>query len=414
MRRALLRAGTAALLTAGGLAVAAPAHAVDQADLDLTPSSFVLAKGVKEARAKPFKFTVRNLGPADATDVEVTVDVTGLTRKVGHLLPPDCAEAAGVYTCALDSLAGGPDVPAGTSEEFGIPLYSTGGTGDGGVLKVTVSSATGDPDDENNVVELDIPVVRASYDLSTWTQDIHADVVVDGDDAGERDLDPVPPGATEELDWLVYNGGRRRAVGLFFTVGLPAGATVAELPDGCEKRDAGGLDVYDCTVPEVVLRPGQFYTDTIRVRVDASVTAAVLTPGVVTAYGMNDVADEEEAEEPRAGVRTATAAQRRMFQELDEFDNTSIYDIFVDRVAAPTPTATPSTGPTAGPTAGPGDGGSGGGDGGLPVTGVQAGLIGGIGLAVVVAGGVLFLLVRRRRIVLVSPDDERPGAGSSR
>ncbi|MGW0432440.1 hypothetical protein ACWDV4_07820 [Micromonospora sp. NPDC003197] len=51
------------------------------------------------------------------------------------------------------------------------------------------------------------------------------------------------------------------------------------------------------------------------------------------------------------------------------------------------------------------DGGSG---GGLPVTGVQAGLIGGIGAVVVVAGVVLFLVARRRRVVLVNPGDEKP------
>ena len=54
---------------------------------------------------------------------------------------------------------------------------------------------------------------------------------------------------------------------------------------------------------------------------------------------------------------------------------------------------------------GGGDGGSG---GGLPVTGVQAGLIGGVGLAVVAAGGVMFLVARRRRVVLVNPGDEKP------
>ncbi|MDG4803261.1 LPXTG cell wall anchor domain-containing protein [Micromonospora sp. WMMD980] len=55
-------------------------------------------------------------------------------------------------------------------------------------------------------------------------------------------------------------------------------------------------------------------------------------------------------------------------------------------------------------------GGTGGGDGGLPVTGPQAGLIGGVGIAALVAGGVLFLVSRRRRMVLVTPDDEPPAA----
>jgi LPXTG-motif cell wall-anchored protein len=56
------------------------------------------------------------------------------------------------------------------------------------------------------------------------------------------------------------------------------------------------------------------------------------------------------------------------------------------------------------------EGGTGGGDGGLPVTGPQAGLIGGIGAAVLLAGGAMFLVARRRRVVLVTPGDEKPTA----
>jgi LPXTG-motif cell wall-anchored protein len=44
--------------------------------------------------------------------------------------------------------------------------------------------------------------------------------------------------------------------------------------------------------------------------------------------------------------------------------------------------------------------------GGLPVTGVKAGLIGGIGGLALVAGAVLFVMSRRRRVLLVTPADE--------
>ncbi|TYC00841.1 cell wall anchor protein, partial [Micromonospora sp. WP24] len=57
-----------------------------------------------------------------------------------------------------------------------------------------------------------------------------------------------------------------------------------------------------------------------------------------------------------------------------------------------------------------GTGGGGGDVGGLPVTGPQARLIGGIGVSVLLAGAVLMLVARRRRVVLVAPQDEQPAA----
>jgi LPXTG-motif cell wall-anchored protein len=54
-----------------------------------------------------------------------------------------------------------------------------------------------------------------------------------------------------------------------------------------------------------------------------------------------------------------------------------------------------------------GTGGEGGGGGSLPVTGAQAGLIGGIGAVVVALGAVLFFVARRRKVVLVTPQDEK-------
>jgi hypothetical protein len=44
--------------------------------------------------------------------------------------------------------------------------------------------------------------------------------------------------------------------------------------------------------------------------------------------------------------------------------------------------------------------------GGLPITGVKVSVIGGIGVAVLLAGAVLFLLARRRRVVMVTPSND--------
>lgn len=145
------------------------------------------------------------------------------------------------------------------------------------------------------------------------------------------------------------------------------------------------------------------------------VTEPVLHEGDLFAYGL-DGAEGAPEEAPRA----AGAAQRRTFAEVDELDNHTIFEAFVDLSAEPTPdptgtprptpTGTGAPGPTGQPsaTATPGGGSGGGaGDGGLPVTGVQVGLIGGVGAAVLLAGAALLLLSRRRKVVLVTPTDER-------
>ncbi|SCL24336.1 LPXTG-motif cell wall anchor domain-containing protein [Micromonospora nigra] len=394
-RTFLTRAGTVALLATAGLAVpAAPALAADQADLLLTPLSYELAKGVSEAKAKPFKFQVGNTrGTVDATGVRVTVETKGLKdRKVGVVVPEGCEVEGTSFSCLLGDLA------AGTTEDFGIPLFSTTGRrGDAGTLVVTVSAATADPNPEDNTVEHDITVARPGYDLTTWVQDVYADVAVDGDEADESGLTPVRPGQTAPLDWAVYNGGSRRASGVAYGITLPAGVTFAELPEGCVEQELGGFAQAYCEDRGVMLRPGQFYTADIRVKVAEGVTEAVLRPGFLFAAGLDD-SEGEPQEQPKV----ASGAQRRAFTEVDPTDNQAQFDVFVDLTAEPTPD--PSGEPTPTPSTTPGTGGDG---GGLPVTGTQVGLIGGIGAAVLLAGGGLLLLSRRRRVVLVPPGDEK-------
>ncbi|MEU6075800.1 PT domain-containing protein [Micromonospora sp. NPDC047074] len=409
-RSALARAGAVALLAAGGLAVAAvPAQAADQVDLALTPVSYHVAKGVKAAKAKPFKFTVRNLTDAvDAKAVTVTVDTSRLkAKRVGYVVPDGCETTGATFTCLLGDLRGG------TSEDFGIPLFSTGGRGDGGVLLVSVSSAGGDLNPKNNEdVEVPITVTKPGYDLTAWVQDVQANVVVNGAVADEPDLRPVRRGETVPLDWAAYNDGSRPATGISYGITLPVGVSFATLPEGCVEQVYLGKQQAFCEDSGVTIRRGQYYTAGITVKVGDDVTAPVLKEGDLFAYGLDAAEGEPEAE-----PRVAGPAQRKSFDEVDIVDNHTTFEAFVDLSAQPTPhpTATPApTGeptpapsgePTATPT--PGGGGGGGDDGGLPVTGVQAGLIGGIGAAVLLAGGALLLLSRRRRVVLVTPADEK-------
>ena len=415
-RSTLARAGVVALLSTAGLgALAGPAQAADEADLQLIPLSYHLAKGVSEAKAKPFKFQVNNtVGTVDAKDVRVTVETNGLkTGKVGVLVPAGCDIRGTAFSCLLG------DLPAGTSEDFGIPLFAKGGKGAAGTLTVSISA--GESTRVLDEIEHDITVTEPGYDLTTWVQDVYADVVVDGDDAGEPGLRPVRPGGTAPLDWAVFNDGSKRATGIAYGIGLPAGVTFAKLPEGCVEQNLGGVLNAYCEDAGAVLKPGQYYTADVRVTVGADVTEKLLRPGIVWAKGLDGAAGAAE-EEPRV----ASSAQRRAFAETDDGDNTALFDVFVDQsppsspTPSPSPTAQPTSSPSAGPTptggatavptptAGGGTGG-GTGDGGLPVTGMQIGLIGGTGAAVLAAGAALMMLSRRRKVVLVTPDEERAG-----
>ncbi|SCL58032.1 hypothetical protein GA0070606_2870 [Micromonospora citrea] len=406
-RSALARAGAVALLAAGGLTTAAvPAYAADQADLALTPTSYHLAKGVQAARAKPFKFTVQNLSDGvDARGVTVEVDTSGLkAKRVGYVVPEGCEVAGRTFTCRLGDLRGG------TSEDFGIPLFSTGGKGDGGTLTVTVRAATADPDPDNNEkIEVPVTVTKPGYDLTAWVQDVQANVVVDGAVTDEPDLRPVRRGETVPLDWAVYNDGSRPATGLFYGLMLPKGLSFVTLPEGCAADEFLGRARALCEDAGVTVRRGQYYTAGVTVKADDDVTEPVLREGDLFAYGL-DAAEGE----PEGKARAAGPAQRKAFTEADPMDNHATFEAFVDLSAQPTPTPTPSGQPTPTPSGGPTGqptptttpgGGTGG--GGLPVTGVQAGLIGGIGAAVLLAGGALLLVSRRRDIVVVAPGDEK-------
>lgn len=379
--RAAARVGAVAALATAALGVAAlPAHAAGAADLAVVPISGKLAKGVKEAKAKPFQIYVTNHGGAAATGVKFTVDLSGLkTGKVGYVVPAGCASAAAAhtFTCALDDLA------AGSDHTFGVPLFSTGGEGDGGSFTVKVTSSSPEAESADNEATVDVTVDDEGYDLLAWAQDVHSGVTVDGDDAGESNLPPVAPGGTAPLDWAVYNYGSRMAVGIGYVVTLPAGVSFASRPSDCAEIPA--LNAIACEASDVALKPGQVYTAPITVKVAAGVTAKVLRPGTVTALALKDIGAGEEAPGATAG-RPATAAQRKSFGEVDEADDFALFEVFVGLA---------STTPTTPPTGGTGGGGTAG--GGLPVTGDNVGLFVAIGGGLLVAGLGLFLLGRRRR-----------------
>ncbi|SBT53951.1 hypothetical protein GA0070621_5097 [Micromonospora narathiwatensis] len=317
-RPALARAGAAALLAVGGLtAVGTPAQAADLPDLVLVPISTSLARGVEAAQAKPFKFTVTNVGTATAKDVSVRVKVDQLKpKRVGFLVPDGCRVVSSqFYDCRLG------DLPAGTSEDFGVPLFSMGGRGDGGVLTVGVGTVTPQPNTADEIVDVPIQVTRPGYDLTAWVQDIQDNVVVDGARQDEPDLKPVRRGVTVPLDWAVYNAGSRPATGVFYGLTLPAGVSFVDLPESCVRQEILGKAQALCEDDGVVLQPGQYYTADVKVRVGTEVTEPVLHEGDLFAYGLDRVVGQPEVE-----PRVAGKAQRKAFAEVDELDNHTTFE----------------------------------------------------------------------------------------
>ncbi|MEV4620986.1 LPXTG cell wall anchor domain-containing protein [Asanoa sp. NPDC049573] len=379
LRAAALSAGAATVLAVGLVAVAGPAVAAAAGpDVAVTPISLHIAKGVKEAKAKPFQVELRNFGSGDATGVSVKVELSNLTGKIGYVTPAGCSKAGkAAYTCPIGDIAAGQDVV------IGVPLFNANGKkGDGGYFTVT-AIVPGDTNDENNVADVDVTVEPKSYDLTVWAQDVYAGVVADGDEVGEETRTPVPPGGTAPLDSAIFNNGSKRVVGIAYAVKLPEGTSVASMPDGCVAReDANGIV---CEDDEVVLKPGEVLLPEITVKVAADAPAGVLTDGIIDATAVDPGATDPE--EPGDEGRMATQGQRKQLVDADPIDNQARFDVFVGAA----PSGEPTT-PAPGEPGSPGEGG-----GSLPRTGSSTALIAGVGVAVLVAGLVLVLAMRRRR-----------------
>ncbi|MDG4821618.1 cell wall anchor protein [Asanoa sp. WMMD1127] len=379
LRAAAIRAGAATVLAVGLVAMAGPAYAADGPDVAVTPISLHLAKGVKEAKAKPFQVELRNFGNAGAKDVSVKLDLSNLTGKVGYVTPDGCTKSGkAAYACPIGDIAAGQDVV------IGIPLFNANGRkGTGGYFSIT-AIVPGDTNEENNSADVDVTVEPKTYDLTVWAQDIYAEVVPDGDEAGEETRTPVPAGGTAPLDSAIFNHGSKRVVGLAYSVKLPAGATIASAPENCFPwEDVNGII---CEDDEVVLKPGEVLLPEITVKVADDAAAGVLTDGIIDARALEPGATDPEESDDEA--RQATQAQRKNLVDADEADNQARFDIFVGAAPTQEPTEPGEPGNPGNP---------GGGGGGLPVTGPQTALIAGAGAAILAAGVVLLLAMRRRR-----------------
>jgi hypothetical protein len=379
--RALAYAGAAAAGLVAAGAFAAPALAAGPTDLALTLSGTTLAATTS---GKPAVATATNKGSETATGIVITFDLSALDTSVVDLPLPHtefCDKDGAKITCGVV------DVKAGENLDLEFDLVRKG-AGDAGKLTVSVSHGAGDPVGANDSATAVVTVSEGSGpDLTVWAPDVPINE--------EGRTGTVAPGAQTVLFYSVANYGDEAVQGLEFTVKLPEHVTFVEQEEGCEYTPDNRTAT--CTYKNAVLIPADEDTDDgdkqysyfgdfvnlIKVADDAP-APAVLDGGLVTVEGLGTVA-------PEAALRQATAnlpegVEGGSAKEIDKSDNTDEFSVHV-AVA-----------------------GGGGGGGELPVTGVQAGLIGGVGLVVVAGGGAMLLMARRRRVVLAVPDDEKPTA----
>ncbi|HEX5541768.1 MAG TPA: LPXTG cell wall anchor domain-containing protein [Micromonospora sp.] len=382
---ARVSAGAVGLVAAG--AFAAPALASDVADLAVEAAGGTIAA---DASGKFSKVTLINRSEdVDAAGILVTLDISKLDQNKVKFADKDCGKPEnGLVFCGIE----GDVIPAGARVDWLFPLERVAGaTGDAGKITVTIKHDGTDPNPKNDSVTLAVKVGDSGPDLMILADDV--DQVVEVNSNGKLQFKgALKPGDTTSLLYYVANHGDQAASGVKITIKLPEGVTFTEVEDDCEYAEDNRSAV--CTYENLPLIPADedksdkdeiysaagFYN---LITVGSDVTApAKLTGGTVSVEPLVSRATlnalSATAPELPKGVEGMSAA------DVDASDNVDGYTVMVAKA-----------------------GGGGGGGGTLPVTGAEAGLIGGIGLAVVVVGGVLFLMARRRRVVLVTPGDEK-------
>ncbi|MEO3745176.1 LPXTG cell wall anchor domain-containing protein [Plantactinospora sp. B5E13] len=391
-----------AMIVTGGAA-----YAAEGVDLTVSVSDRTVAAGEPLAR---HRVTVRNTGTVEVpAGWRVEYDLGGLDERVVRRdgeLARGCVEERGKIVCTVPE-----GLPVGRSLDLATPFTLTGvGAGPGpagGFTVAAVAEEDGNPADNTATVDVEVPAV--GVDLVSYAEDIRQ-VTADG---GGTDR-PVPPGGETILFGAVANVGDTVAEGVRVRVTLPEYVTFGEVEQGCDytpdnrtvtcdyhqivlvptDRDTGGDD-------ELVSAVGLYFP----VRVDRDAPGPLVAEGGELYAAALDTTDGTSPARRRTpalpeGVRALSA------EEAEDLAAKEVED------AEPGDNSYPFAAHIAGPPDGSGSGsgsGSGGGDG-LPVTGVQAGLIGGVGAGVLLVGGVLIFLARRRRVVLVAPEDEKPNA----
>ncbi|WP_229398756.1 hypothetical protein [Micromonospora okii] len=394
--RLLARLGAAALLASGALtALSAPAHAEGAGtdlSLDVAGTRVAANVGGKVAFIK-----ISNRGANPVSRATVQVDVTELDAVEIEAIPrgDECEEARSdgrrIWSCLLfdDTLP----KPGRTGE---MPLLVLKGDDAAGPRSAPVTFTLTSPDDttpENNTKTVRVEFTEESgVDLGVRVPDVTRHIPPDEYDPDTEGFPALQPGKTTVLIGEVFNQGDLVTDGVRVVMRLPKGVTFADRFADCEH--SADRRTATCEIEDLQLGDGgSALSFLVPIKVGASVKGPVaLKPGTVTAEALGQLTPEQRRSRKATAPKLPSVAKLVPAKEVDPSDNSDDFAVIV--IAA---------------SNGGGNGGSGGGSG-LPVTGPQAGLIGGIGAAVLAVGGVLLVLARRRRVVLVAPTDEKPTA----
>ncbi|GAA4444642.1 DUF11 domain-containing protein [Phytohabitans houttuyneae] len=374
--RVLAYAGAAAVGLVAAGALGAPALAAGPTDLSLSLSGTTLAATTS---GKVGFATVTNKGAETATGIVITFDLSELDTSVVDLpvpAPDACEQDGSKITCHVV------DLKPGENADLSFELIRSG-DGTPGELTATVSHEGDDPEAGNDSATATVTISENSGpDLTVVVPDVPLNE--------EGQTGTVAPGEQTELGYVVANFGDLSVQDLKLTIQLPQHVTFVEQEEGCEyssdnRTATCGYEITLIPFDEDSGEEGPYsaagFFNLIKVADDAP-APAVLGGGLVTAEGT--AVQQPEVAARRAAPALPEGVEGLSAKDVDESDNSDEFSVHVAK-----------------------SGGAGGG-GELPVTGVQAGLIGGVGLVVVAGGGAMLLMSRRRRVVLAVPDDEKP------
>ena len=256
-RAAATRAGFVAVLSAVVVTgFAGPATAQDNPPLpDLTATFGDLTTAEINSTGTTIGVTILNLGRAEASQVQLRLDVSGL-NEVDVSVPGDasrCSLAGSVVTCEYGSLQAGE-----VNHVYPLTLASRPGAaaGDAGSLQVAVALPVQDADPGNNTASLPVVIAGSGADLAAYAEDV------------STEDDPVGPGDVAPLYTAVFNDGDIEAPGFSVRLHLPLGAAFGERYEDCEYAShypeqqpdgyAYGPTEVTCVVP-LPVAPGTGY-----------------------------------------------------------------------------------------------------------------------------------------------------------